>query len=65
MSGARQSSATEMAALHDRADRVRATVRLSDIVGADVKLTKSGVEHDGLCPFHPDRNVGSFKVNDG
>lgn len=61
----RELSPADLAALRDRAEAVRALVKLSDVIGADVKLTKSGAEHDGLCPFHHDRNVGAFKVNDG
>lgn len=47
-----------------RAEAVRARIALSSVVGRAVKLSKSGNEWDGLCPFHADRRVGSFKVND-
>lgn len=58
-------SASNMEELHRRADRVRARVSLSSIVGREVKLTKQGNEMAGLCPFHTDTKLGNFFVNDG
>jgi hypothetical protein len=55
----------DLQALNDRAARVRARVPISSIIGVDVTLVKAGREMTGLCPFHADRKVGSFMVNDG
>lgn len=44
-------------------DRVNA-LKLSDVVNRVVQLKKRGSEWEGLCPFHSDRTLGSFKVND-
>ena len=46
----------DVAAIKDR-------IAMSDIVGADIKLTKKGREHQGCCPFHGERTP-SFSVND-
>ncbi len=51
--------------LQARAERVRATVTLSSVIGRAVKLRKSGSEQTGLCPFHNDTRDGAFMVNDG
>jgi hypothetical protein len=51
--------------IQQRAAAVRQRVTLSTIIGRDVTLVKAGREFDGLCPFHDDRSLGSFKVNDG
>lgn len=48
-----------------RAERVRATVSLSSVIGRAVKLRKAGAEQTGLCPFHSDKRDGAFMVNDG
>lgn len=56
--------ASDPGELNRRAARVRSTVTLSAVIGRDVKLTKAGNEHVGLCPFHADRTTGSFSVND-
>lgn len=39
-------------------------ILISSIIGRDVPLKQSGAEHEGLCPFHKDTNIGNFKVND-
>ena len=44
--------------------RIKDTANIVDIVGDYVELTKRGREWEGLCPFHADRRLGSFKVNE-
>ena len=44
-------------------DELRARLRVSEIVGRRVKLTRKGREHSGLCPFHNEKTP-SFTVND-
>lgn len=44
-------------------DEIRARVSVSSIVGQRVKLTKSGREFIGLCPFHNEKTP-SFTIND-
>lgn len=48
----------------ERGQWIKGRMLLSTIVGRQVKLVRAGNEYDGLCPFHNDRNLGSFKVND-
>lgn len=49
----------------ERAAQVRQRVTLSGVIGRDVKLRKAGRgELTGLCPFHAQKNDGSFMVND-
>lgn len=43
--------------------RIKDTANIVDIVGDYVELRKRGVEWEGLCPFHEDRHLGSFKVS--
>jgi hypothetical protein len=57
-------NAGDLAELHRRADRVRSQTRLSTVIGGDVKLRPVGKEWEGLCPFHSDKRVGAFMVND-
>lgn len=44
-------------------DHLRASVRLSDVVGRRVTLKHKGREYGGLCPFHNEKTP-SFTVND-
>lgn len=44
-------------------EELRARVSIVDVVGAKVKLTKKGREHQGLCPFHNEKTP-SFTVNE-
>ena len=43
--------------------RIKDTARIVEVVGDYVALRKRGVEYEGLCPFHEDRHLGSFKVS--
>ncbi|GLS18047.1 hypothetical protein GCM10007874_10630 [Labrys miyagiensis] len=44
-------------------DDIRSRIRLSDLIGNDVKLARYGTEFRGLSPFQ-DENTPSFTVND-
>lgn len=44
-------------------DDLRARVRLSDVIGKRVKITRSGHEFKACCPFHNEKSA-SFYVND-
>ncbi len=44
-------------------EELRARISVVDVVGAKVKLTKKGREHQGLCPFHNEKTP-SFTVNE-
>ncbi|MEN3976227.1 DNA primase [Emcibacter sp. SYSU 3D8] len=44
-------------------DELRLRVRLTDVVGRQVKLVRKGRESGGLCPFHNEKTP-SFTVND-
>lgn len=44
-------------------DDVRARVRLSDVIGRRVKLTRAGREFKACCPFHNEKSA-SFYIND-
>jgi DNA primase len=44
-------------------DEIRSRISVSSIVGQSVKLTRSGREYTGLCPFHNEKSP-SFTVND-
>ena len=52
-----------MAFSPDFLDEVRARIRLADLIGRRVRLTKRGAEHVGLCPFHNEKTP-SFTVNE-
>ncbi|MDR2458571.1 MAG: DNA primase [Holosporales bacterium] len=43
--------------------RIKEKLSLSEIIGKDVMLRKSGREYVGYCPFHNEK-TGSFFVND-
>ena len=43
-------------------ERILKAAKIEDVVGEFVKLKKKGVRYLGLCPFHDDRNIGSFVV---
>ena len=45
-------------------ERVRDVVMLSEVIGKDLYLKRSGISHKGLCPFHNDKKIGSFIVTD-
>lgn len=44
-------------------DKIRETVKVSDVVSRKVRLTKKGKDFFGLCPFHREKTP-SFSVND-
>lgn len=44
-------------------ERLRTSVRLSELIGRRVRLKKHGREYSGLCPFHKEKSP-SFTVND-
>lgn len=46
-----------------RCDALKAHLRMSGVVGAAIKLTKTGREFKGLCPFHHEKTP-SFTVVD-
>lgn len=44
-------------------EEVRARTDIVEIVGMYTTLKKAGKDWVGLCPFHADKRVGSFRVN--
>lgn len=64
MKGNAQQQAERRQNLELRKERALASIAISSVIGASVKLVQSGNEYKGLCPFHPDRTIGSFSVND-
>ncbi len=44
-------------------DELRGRLSLATVVGRQVRLTKKGREHSGLCPFHNEKSP-SFTVNE-
>ncbi|WP_265562863.1 DNA primase [Sphingomicrobium arenosum] len=44
-------------------DELRARIRVSEVVGNDVRLQKAGKEYKACCPFH-DEKTPSFYIND-
>lgn len=44
-------------------DKIREAASIVDVVGDYVDLRKRGSGYLGLCPWHPDRNIGSFQVS--
>jgi DNA primase len=45
-------------------DELRSRVPLGDLVGRRVRLTRSGREHKGLCPFHNEKSPSFYVVGD-
>lgn len=43
--------------------QIKTALRMSSVVGQHVSLRRAGVEFQGLCPFHADKDP-SFTVND-
>lgn len=43
--------------------KIKDAASIVDVVGEFVTLHRSGVNYEGLCPFHEDRNLGSFVVS--
>lgn len=50
----------------DIEQRIKASANIMDVVrdGLGVVLHRSGTTWDGLCPFHADKHLGSFKVSE-
>ena len=46
----------------DIVDSILSTAKIKDVVGDFVTLKRKGPRYLGLCPFHPDRHIGSFSV---
>lgn len=46
--------------------RIKDAASIVDVVTQDLGVTlhRRGAEYEGLCPFHEDRHLGSFKVNE-
>lgn len=45
--------------------RIKAQANIMDVMDdLGVTLHRSGSSYDGLCPFHDDRHLGSFKVSE-
>ena len=44
--------------------RIKDAASIVDVVRDYVELRKRGSEWEGLCPFHDDRRLGSFKVSE-
>lgn len=46
--------------------KIKSAANIVDVVTEDlgVRLHRSGATYDGLCPFHDDRHIGSFKVSE-
>ena len=48
----------------DIVQKIKDSANIVDVIeDAGIDLHKSGVRYQGLCPFHGDRNLGSFTVN--
>jgi len=49
----------------DIEQKIKASANIVDVVeDAGIQLHKSGVRYLALCPFHADRNTGSFVINE-
>ncbi len=44
-------------------EQIRSRLKVSEIIGKDVRLTRKGNEFSGLCPFHQEKTP-SFTLND-
>ncbi len=44
-------------------DQIRSRLKVSEIIGKDVRLIRKGNEFSGLCPFHKEKTP-SFTLND-
>ncbi|MBY0280844.1 MAG: DNA primase [Alphaproteobacteria bacterium] len=44
-------------------EQIRARLRISEVIGKDVRLIRKGNEFSGLCPFHNEKTP-SFTIND-
>lgn len=56
-----------MAKIDERTEqRIKDAASIVDVLTYDlgVELHRAGSEYDGLCPFHNDRHLGSFKVSE-
>ena len=49
--------------MHSDVDLIKERINIVDIVGDYVKLTKSGANWKGLCPFHQEKTP-SFTVHE-
>ena len=46
-------------------ERIKAAANIIDVMeDLGVELHRSGATYEGLCPFHNDRHLGSFKVSE-
>lgn len=45
-------------------ERVRDTISVSEVIGSDMQLKRTGGSYKCLCPFHNDRKIGSFIITD-
>lgn len=52
-----------MAIGEDVLNEIRARLRLADVIGRRIRLTRHGREYLGLCPFHKEKTP-SFTVNE-
>ena len=43
-------------------DDIKRRIRIEDVIGADMKLKKSGASYSGFCPFHENKVTPSFVV---
>jgi DNA primase len=52
-----------MTNLSPYAQQIRDRLKVSELIGRDLKLSRKGNEFSGLCPFHHEKTP-SFTVND-
>ena len=50
----------------DIEQKIKDAANIVDVISEDlgVELHRAGTEYTGLCPFHADKHLGSFKVNE-